>query len=133
MIFNTSTIICRLEPLGKSLGGGHPFSKRLFSQALLVQPSNRSMGSADVDSKWTNETKIREDDEIKLVVIAVRQIRVNADSGGPPAPKPEVLDVLLVEPDTREPLAVRRIGVGYVRSWKLWQSCNPRWETVVLC
>lgn len=135
IIFNTATIICRLGPLGKSLGGGHPDSERLFSQALLVQPNNMSMGNADIDSKWTKETKIREGDEIKLVVIAVRRLRGSAASEGPQALKKElldVLDVLLVEPDHREPLAVRRIGVGCVWNWELWLSCNPRWETVVL-
>lgn len=133
LVFNTATVLCRIGPLGKPLGEGHPDSTRLYSQALLARPSNRVMGKADVDSKWTKGTRSREGDEVKLVVIAVRQERVDAENGGPPAPKPEVLDVLLVEPDPRQPLAVRRIGVGYVRSWELWQSCNPQWETVVLC
>lgn len=132
LIFNTATILCRLGPLGKPLGGGPPDTTRLFSQPLMAGPSNSSIGKADVDSKWTWETRSREGEEVKLVVIGARQPRVNADKEGPPAPGLEVLDVLLVKPDPRERLAVRRIGLGYVRSWELWQSCNPRWETVVL-
>lgn len=133
LVFNTTTIFCRLGPLGRSRDGGHPESERLFSQALLAQPSNRSMGEADVDCKWTGGTESRAGDKIKVVVIAVRQLKIDKGSQTPTGPKQEVMDVLLVEPHPCEPHAVRRIGIGDVRSWELWQSCNPQWETVVLC
>lgn len=132
LVFNTTTIFCRLGPLGRSRDGGHPDSHRLFSQALLAQPSNRSMGEADVDCKWTGGTESRAGDKIKVVVIAVRQFEPEY-SQTETGLRPEVMDVLLVEPHPREPRALRRIGLGEVRNWELWQSCNPRWETVVLC
>lgn len=132
LVFNTTTIFCRLGPLGISREGGEPESWRLFSQALLAQPSNRSMGEADLDCKWTGGTESRAGDEIKVVVIAVRQLKPK-DSQTEMGPPPEEMDVLLVEPHPREPHALRRIGLGEVRSWELWQSCNPQWETVVLC
>lgn len=118
LVFNTTTIFCRLGPLGRSRYGGHPESYRLFSQALLAQPSNRSMGEADVDCKWTGGTESRAGDVIKVVVIAVRQLKPE-DSQTDTGPTPEVMDVLLVEPHPREPHALRRIGIGDVRSWEL--------------
>lgn len=130
LIFNTATITCRLGPLDTldTLGLD---SGRLYSQALLTLPSNTSMGRADLDSKWTGGPMSRAGDEIKIVVIAVRHLWINAANSG--QPKPEALDVLLVEPEPREPLAVRRIGLGFVTKLKLWHSCNPQWETVLLC
>lgn len=132
LVFNTTIIFCRLGPLDISREGAPPESYRLFSQALLAQPSNRSMGEADVDCKWTEGTESRAGDEIKVVVIAVRQLEPE-DSQTETGTTPEVMDVLLVEPHPREPHALRRTGIGEVRSWELWQSCNPQWETVVLC
>ncbi|KAF3767467.1 hypothetical protein M406DRAFT_69611 [Cryphonectria parasitica EP155] len=43
-----------------------------------------------------------------------------------------LLHVMLVEPVPGEPLAMRRVEVGFVNA-EMWKSCAPRWETVVLC
>lgn len=122
LVFNTTAAMCRREDTVND-----------FNRPLLKHASNgKRVGQIlSRDPTWwraCENGRLLTGALIKAVVIAGTRPDYRA------ATEEEdrlALTVLLVEPDPDEPLAIRRIGLGEVYLDE-WQSCNPRWETVVL-
>lgn len=125
LIFNTATITCQMRPDPEIPGEDNLYSRE----------TGEKVGGSRSDDKWwaarlCGQGSQDDDVAVKIVVIggAGRRSRFR--------PKSIILawlDVLLVERDPFDlsGIAVRRIGKGNIL-WSQWQSCNFRWETVVL-
>lgn len=123
LVFNTFTVACRLD-LSQSARG----------LSTLWSPSRSKLVGdiSSISAEWRTVYRDRPGDELLVKVVALYGGAESKYHEGQHI-FPDLLYVLLVEPDPREPRAVRRVGVGSVKITEAWEYCEPRWKTVVLC
>lgn len=127
LIFNTATATCQIRRTNP---------RNSYADYLYSRETGERVGKIrSSDKKWWNAPlgrQGRQDDDVtvEIAVIGGTGMRANIS---PQSIAEAWLEVLLVERDPYDlsGVAVRRIGTGDIY-WSRWQSCNFRWETVVL-